>query len=82
MFCYHVVFQAVLYGDPLKVWRVINRFEGPKVHTIYEDTITWTINEVSCHPRQVEMPNYLYFPSRREQIISPQHWLQNATSAN
>ena len=25
--------------------RIISKFEGPKVHTIYESTIAWTINE-------------------------------------
>ena len=59
MFCYHVVFQAGIYGGPLKVRRIINVFEGPKVHTIYEGTITCTINDHTSHPHWVETPNSL-----------------------
>ena len=62
--------------------RFINGFEGPKIHTIYEDTIAWTINEDSGHNHRVETSNYLYLPRGREWLISPQHWSHNATPAN
>ena len=50
--------------------------------TIYEGTITWTINDDLGHIHQVKIPNSLYVPKGCEQLINQQHWLQNATSIN
>ena len=44
-----------------KGWRVINVFEGPKLHTIYEGTINWNINNNSGNPHQVEIHNYFWY---------------------
>ena len=67
--------------DPFrKGRRVINRFEVPKVHKIYEGNINWTMNNDSDHTHQVEIPNSLYFSKGCERIISTQHWAQKATS--
>ena len=62
--------------------RNINIFEGPKVHTIYEGTITWNIENYTRHPHRVEIPKSLYVLNRREHLISNQNWAQNAPSAN
>ena len=48
------------------VWRIINGFKGPKVHTIYEVTIAWNINYNTGHPYWVEMTTSLYVPNRRK----------------
>ena len=65
-----------------KEQRVINGFEGSKVNTIYEVTIAWTINDDTGHIYWLDKPKSLYVPNRLEQLISPQHWAHNATSAN
>ena len=52
------------------------------MHTIYEVAIAWTISDNSGHPNWVEIPNSSYVPKGCERLISPQHWAQNATSAN
>ena len=39
---------------------IINGFDGPKVHTIYEVTITWTNNDNYGNTHQIEIMNYLY----------------------
>ena len=71
------------FVDPLKKgWRVINGFEGTKVHTIYEGTINWTINDDFVNPHQIEIPNSLYVSKGRKRLISLQHWAQNSTSTN
>ena len=49
-----------------KVQHIINEFKGPKVHTIYEVTIAWTINYNTGHPYWVEIPNSLYVPNRHK----------------
>ena len=69
-------------GTHKKGWHIINIFEGPKVHTMYEGTIAWKIHDDSVHPHQVEIPNDLYVPKGRKRLISPQHWSHNSTSAN
>ena len=53
-------FKQGFVGPLKRGWRVINVYEGPKVHTIYEGTIDWNINNDSGHPHRVEIPNYLY----------------------
>ena len=47
-------------GPLKKGLRIINKSEGPKVHIIYEVTISLTINYYSGHPRRAEIPNSLY----------------------
>ena len=75
-------FKKDFVGPPKKGQRVINIFEGPKMHTIYEVTITWTINGNTSHHNWVEISNYFYVTNRREHLISTQHWAQNATHTN
>ena len=69
-------------GTLRKVRRVINGFDCTKVHTIYDGTIAWNINDNYSHPHQVEIPDSLYFTKGRDQLISTQHWAHNATYAN
>ena len=59
-------FKQDFVGSLKKVWRIINGFKGPKVHTIYEVTIAWTINYNTGHPYWVEIPTSLYVPNRRK----------------
>ena len=51
------------------------------MHTIYEGTIAWTINEDTGHNNRVEKPRSLYVPKGSERLTSPQNWSQNSTSA-
>ena len=67
-------------GPLKKVQRINNVFKVPKVYTIYEDTISWTIDDDKVHPHWVEILNYVCVPNGCERIISPQHWIHNATS--
>ena len=62
--------------------RVVNIFDGTKVHTIYKGTITWTINANTGHPYQVQINNSLYVPNGCERLIGPQHLPRNATQVN
>ena len=82
--CYFTMphFKQDFVGTLKKGWRVINRFKGPKAHTIYQGTITWTINENTGNTHRAGIPNFLYFPNGREWLISPQHWAHNTESAN
>ena len=66
----------------MKGWRIINRFEGPNVHMIYEVTITCIIYDNTGHPYQVEIPNSLYVPNGHERPIRPQYCAQNTKSAD
>ena len=66
-------------GTLKKGLRIINVFEGPKVHKIYEGTAVWTIHDDTGHPNQVKITNYLYVPSVSEWLINTQHWAQNET---
>ena len=75
-------FKKDFVGHLKNVWCVINGFEVPKVHTIYEVTIAWTIDDNSGHPHQVEIPNYLYVTKGCKRLISTQNWAHTATSAN
>ena len=69
-------------GPLKKGQRVINVFEGPKLHTIYEGTVVWTINDNIGHTHQVEITNYLYVTKGWERLTSTQHWAHNATYIN
>ena len=60
-------------GPLKKRRRIINGFEGPMVHIIYEGTVYWTINDDSGHPHQIEVPNSLNVPKGRAWLISPHH---------
>ena len=62
-----------LVGTLKKGQCIINGIEGPKMHTIYEGTITWTINDDSGHPNWVEISNSFYVPKGRERIISQKY---------
>ena len=61
-------------GPLKKGQRIIDRFEGPKVHTVYDGTIACTICDNKGHTQWVEISNYLYVPNGHERLISPQHW--------
>ena len=57
--CYVIMsyFKKDFVGPCKKVRRVINIFEGPKVHTIYDGTITWDNNDDTGNPYWLAIAN-------------------------
>ena len=75
-------FNQDFVGTHKKGRHIINGFEGTKVHTIYEGTTAWTINDDISHPHWVGITNSLYVLKGCELLISVHHWANNATSNN